>query len=361
MLSLRETIALRIPKKWWLPLLLPVQMAIVYALSLFPDSVENLFTARLYTWIHAVRMFIFDVLPFSVGDIIYLLAIYLLVRWLWRTRRKWRREFAQQIASALSGISVFYFAFQLLWGLNYHRPDIQEKWNLNRDYTNEELVYFTKRLIEKTNHLHKQMMRDTTAPAVLSLSSENIYRQARKGFPPAARKHDIGPLNPVRAKTSLLRWPLTYMGFSGYLNPFTGEAQVNDLGPNYGLAATATHEMAHQLGYASEGEANFIGYLAAIENEENYVRYAGYTHALKYCLRSLQRSNPELAAQLVPLVNAGILENFDQSRQFWQSHENFLEPGFKWFYDHFLKWNHQDEGLLSYNRFVDLLVNYNYM
>lgn len=339
--------------------MLPVQMALVYAFSLFPQSVEYAYTARLYSWIHAVRMFVFNFLPFSAGDIIYLLLIFLLVRWLWRTRKKWRREPTRQVASALSAISVFYFAFQLLWGLNYHRPDIQEKWQLKRDYTSGELASFTARLIEKTNDLHKQMVGDTAAPVVLSLSSALIYEHAAKGFPKAARKYEIGTLQPVRAKTSLLRWPLTYMGFSGYLNPFTGEAQVNDLGPNYGLAATATHEMAHQLGYASEGEANFIGYLAAIENDENYVRYAGYTHALKYCLRSLQRSEPKVAEQLIPMINGGIMENFDQSRQFWESHENILEPGFKWFYDHFLKWNQQDEGLLSYNRFVDLLVNAN--
>ncbi len=348
---------MRILKKWWLPLLLPVQMALVYVLSQFPESVESFYTARLYTWIHALRMFVFDIFPFSAGDIIYLLAIYLLVRWLWHTRGKWRRAPGHQIATVLSAVSVFYFAFQLLWGLNYHRPDIQDKWQLKRDYTSQELAHFTARLIEKTNEVHKQIAGDTATPVVLSVSSKNIYGHAKKGFTAAARKYDIGNLMPVRSKTSLLRWPLTYMGFSGYLNPFTGEAQVNDLGPKYGLAATATHEMAHQLGYASEGEANFIGYLAAIENEENYVRYAGYTHALKYCLRSLQRSDPEAAKQLIPLINTGILENFEQSRRFWASHENVLEPGFKWFYDHFLKLNQQDEGLLSYNRFVDLLVN----
>jgi hypothetical protein len=38
------------------------------------------------------------------------------------------------------------------------------------------------------------------------------------------------------------------MGFGGYLNPFTNEAQVNYLGSNVFL--TANHEMAHQMGYA---------------------------------------------------------------------------------------------------------------
>jgi hypothetical protein len=41
--------------------------------------------------------------------------------------------------------------------------------------------------------------------------------------------------------------PLTYMGFSGYLNPFTNEAQVNYLGPCI-LSQPQLAEMAHQLG-----------------------------------------------------------------------------------------------------------------
>ena len=39
------------------------------------------------------------------------------------------------------------------------------------------------------------------------------------------------------------------MGFSGYLNPFTHEAQADDLMPLFNTPLTA-HEMAHQLGYA---------------------------------------------------------------------------------------------------------------
>ena len=50
------------------------------------------------------------------------------------------------------------------------------------------------------------------------------------------------------------------MGYAGYLNPFTLEAQVNMLGCQKSTyPITIAHEMAHQLGYAAENEANFIG------------------------------------------------------------------------------------------------------
>jgi hypothetical protein len=39
------------------------------------------------------------------------------------------------------------------------------------------------------------------------------------------------------------------MGFSGYLNPFTNEAQVNYM-MMYSFPMTTNHEMAHQMGFA---------------------------------------------------------------------------------------------------------------
>ncbi|HEU0136056.1 MAG TPA: DUF3810 domain-containing protein, partial [Flavobacterium sp.] len=159
-------------------------------------------------------------------------------------------------------------------------------------------------------------------------------------------------------KHSLLSLPLTYMGFSGYMNPFTGEAQVNALVPMYSFPATASHEMAHQIGYASESEANFVGYLAAVANDDIYIQYSGYTLALRYCIRNWEIRNKETAESLLKTVNPGILDNFDESRKFWEQHETFVESGFKIFYDNFLKFNKQEEGLESYSRFVDMIVNY---
>jgi hypothetical protein len=64
----------------------------------------------------------------------------------------------------------------------------------------------------------------------------------------------------LSTKKSLISLPLTYMGFSGYLNPFTNEAQVNYLGPMYTFPTTTCHEMAHQLGFASETECNLLAF-----------------------------------------------------------------------------------------------------
>jgi hypothetical protein len=162
----------------------------------------------------------------------------------------------------------------------------------------------------------------------------------------------------LSTKKSLFSLPLTYMGFGGYLNPFTNEAQVNYLGPMYSFPMTTNHEMAHQMGFASESECNFIGFLASIKNEDLYIQYSGYSMALRYCLGNWQARDEAIFKQLLKTVNTGILKNYKESEDFWKQYDTVIDKGFHAFYDQFLKINQQKDGLESYNKYVNLMVNY---
>ena len=93
------------------------------------------------------------------------------------------------------------------------------------------------------------------------------------------------------------------MGFSGYLNPITNEAQVDGLIPEFKFPTTASHEAAHQIGYAAENEANFIGFLAASHHPDTYFRYSGYAFGLRHCLAELYRREPEMYSDLISTLN----------------------------------------------------------
>ena len=148
------------------------------------------------------------------------------------------------------------------------------------------------------------------------------------------------------------------MGFSGYLNPLSNEAQVDYMIPVYKFPTTAAHEVAHQLGYAKENEANFIGFLATISNTNIYFKYSGYTFGLRHCLGEIFRRDPDLYYQLLPTINTGILKNYQEVRDFWNDYQNPLEPIFRSTYTTYLKANNQAKGMDSYSYVVALLVNY---
>jgi hypothetical protein len=148
------------------------------------------------------------------------------------------------------------------------------------------------------------------------------------------------------------------MGFGGYLNPFTNESQVNFKLPMFGFPNVVCHEMAHQIGFASESECNFIGFLAGIKNEDLYFQYSALSNALRYCMSNIAMKNEKQFEILKNKINLGIIANYKESDLFWKQYDTIIDKGFHAFYDQFLKTNQQEDGIDSYSKFVDLLINY---
>ena len=165
-------------------------------------------------------------------------------------------------------------------------------------------------------------------------------------------------IHPSALKKSILSPPLSYMGYSGYLNPFTLESQANAKIPIQSLITTSLHETAHQMGYASEKEANFIAYLSAIKSKDPYIQYAGNIFAFRYLFNDLFKLDPEKARNKLKLLNPGIFKNLKEVKDFWKKYDNPLEIIFNKTYHSYLRANGQKSGLKSYNEMVGLLINY---
>lgn len=356
---------MRIDPKYRWPLALLLQIVVLQVLSFFPGFVEKAYSNGIYPVIAAISRTVLGWIPFSIGDIGYFVLIFLLIRWFVKKRKTWKVAWKDNLLQLVGFFSVGYLLFNLLWGLNYHREKLAVKLGIEKaetavdtiPYTNEELMVFTEKLIARINEQHRQITKDDSAKVVIDLTSDEVLEQNIRGYESVAKTYPFLEYNRPSIKASMLSMPLSYMGFSGYLNPFTNESQSNILVPRYQLPMIGSHEMAHQLGYASESEANFVGFLAVTHHPDPKFRYSGYATALVYCMNQWEVRSEETYKRLLSQVNPGILKNYDESRAFWDSYESFVETGFKIFYDNFLKLN-QQEGLESYSRFVDLMVHY---
>ena len=346
-------------RKFILPALLLFQWGIVSLIRFFPAWIETYYSQGLYPKIAYLLRTALGGLPFSVGDVLYTLLVLVLVHWFWKNRIGFWKHWKTHFWTLLSFLSVLYFCFHVLWGLNYYRLPLHEKWKLEKEYTYEELVQFTRQLVVQTNALQKQIQQDTTQAVRVVHSEATLFNMAPKGYAVLASKHPEFYYESASIKGSLYSLPLSYMGFGGYLNPFTNEAQVNSLKPKYTAPLTICHEMAHQTGVASESECNFMGFLAASQHPDVYFRYSAYTFALNYCLFHLEEQKAGSSQPFKKWMNKGVLQNFKESKTFWQHHQTVIANFFEYFYDHFLKWNQQKEGLESYSKFIGLLINYN--
>jgi len=118
----------------------------------------------------------------------------------------------------------------------------------------------------------------------------------------------------------------------------------------------ACHEVAHQLGYAREMEANFVGYLAASGSGDTLMQYSVYLDLLLYSNRNLFNMDSlaarSYAKQLLPEVKADL----KTWREFNLRHRNPIEPVFRWVYGLYLKNNEQPQGVLSYDVVTSFLI-----
>ncbi|WP_293871885.1 DUF3810 domain-containing protein [Flavobacterium sp.] len=345
-------------RKYILPLFLVFQIIFIKILAVFPEVVEHYYSNGLYVFTSRMERFVLGQIPFSIGDILYgILIIYLLIT-VWNTRKTWRKQWKNNVLKVLSGFSIFYFLFHFLWALNYYRLPLFEKMYIKRDYTDADLFAFTEKLIIKTNEVQFQITHNKNQKVTNPYSQDSVFKMSQNGYAILTKIHPFFNYEIPSRKKSLFSLPLTYMGFGGYLNPFTNECQVNYKLPMYGFPLVICHEMAHQIGYASESECNFIGFMACIKNDDLYFRYAAYSSALRYCFENVIIKDEGKFKALKPTINLGILENYKESDIFWKRYDTFIDKGFHAFYDQYLKANQQKDGLESYSKFVDLLINY---
>ena len=297
-------------------------------------------------------------IPFSLGDFLYAALVILLILWLIRRLRQKFKNPKIWIPDALASLSVLYFCFHLFWGFNYYRLPLHESLEIENEYTTENLVKLTETLIEKSNQLHSELAENDSTKVIYTYSKDELFEITLDGYDHIEKQFPELTYNGAALKRSLYSLPLTYMGFNGYLNPLTNEAQVNTLIVPYKIPTTSSHEVGHQLGFAKENEANFIACLVTMNHPNKKFRYSGYTFALSYCLSELYRRDQVRAEELIATMNEGILENYREVDVFWQQHTNPLEPVFKATYNRYLIANNQADGMKSYSYVVALLVNY---
>ncbi|MDP2059836.1 MAG: DUF3810 domain-containing protein [Flavobacteriaceae bacterium] len=327
-------------------------------ISVFPEFVETYYSKGIYPILSAGLRMAFGWLPFSFGDFIYISSIVLIIRWFALHFKDAYRKPKWFFSVILISVTVIYALFLTLWGFNYYRLPVYQSMQLKPEYTTEQLEKTIDFLTEKSNALQLSLAKNDTLRVDIPYERDEIYKRSFLGYESLATSFPQFEFNHTSLKTSTYSTPLTYMGFSGYLNPITNEAQVDGIMPLNKMPITVLHEQAHQLGYAAENEANFVGYLAAIHHPDAYFRYAGYTFALRYCLNELAQRDRESFEISLKKVNKGILKNYQESTDFWKKYENPFEPVFAKTFDTYLKANQQKQGIKSYNYVVGLLVAY---
>ncbi|AQS92975.1 hypothetical protein BXQ17_02330 [Polaribacter sp. BM10] len=346
-------------KHLFLAFSLPIMILLVRLSAKNNAFIEHYYSNGIYPYISKFLRIFLGWIPFSVGDLLIAFLLFIFLRFLFRLIKSRFKNFIPKMIHFTAIIAIIYFCFYLFWGLNYYREPLAKNLNYHQNkYTTAQLISTTTLIINKLNKYQFELTNNDSLKVKNPYSHKEMYKMAIDGY--ANLETDFPQLKYEyrSVKSSLMSLIQTYNGTSGYLNPLTGEAQVNNRVPKTGYPTTICHEMAHQIGFAAENEANFIGFLAANYNDDLYFKYASYRMAFSYCISEIRKRDFKQYKELWKTVNPGISKDFNASYHFWQEYKNPFEPIIKKGYNSYLKANNQTNGIESYNYVVDLLITY---
>lgn len=343
----------------YLTLFLIVQILLMKWIETAPEFVETYYSNGLYPIISSFFRIIFGWIPFSVGDLLIFYFIYRAMRFVYRLFKTKFKNFVAKLLQVTAFCSLLYFFFYIFWGLNYYREPLAKNLGLQQStYSTEQLITLSERMISQLNNIHLEIANNDSLKITVPYTQKEMYAMAVDGYDNLSKTYPQLSYSFHSVKSSLMSLLQTYNGTSGYLNPLSGEAQVNSRIPKTGYPTTTCHEMAHQIGFAAENEANFIGFLAAIHNNDIYFKYAGYRMATRYVIFEIYKRDKEKYKEILKTIHRGVRLDFQESSDFWLSYKNPFEPIIKKGYNAYLKANKQHKGIQSYNYVVDLLISY---
>jgi hypothetical protein len=329
---------------------------LVFLLGLNSAMVEWVYSDRVYLFTSIVQRFISSIVPFAIGDLLYVLLVAYVLKCVFIFGKKlFRRSLKKtdQINIPLQVINFclcLYLLFKILWGLNYSRPSVAEQLGISDEkYNTEQLVSVGEFFIIKLNKLQNVKktrfeigrLKDIAVDGYSKMEKRNVFFD-----------YHIPSVKPVTNS-----WIVTKIGIEGYYNPLSGEANVNMRLPSVALPFVTCHEIAHQLGVGREDEANLIGYLVCSDSADPYFQYSANYAMLKSILFEIKIKSPDDYERLYATINKGTIADFEADRDFWRKYNSDMFGYMDVAFDRFLKLNNQQKGTDSYQDIVLWLYN----
>ena len=342
-------------------LILAIPALAIKIFSLHPALVERYYSTGIYPYIASLQRILFGWIPFSIGDIFYALIIIWLIKQLIRFVRTIKHKQADKLyfirvaKRLVMAILIVYTSFNFLWGLNYNRYGIDYQMKLDKlNYSDTDLVNVTEQLAAKLNVLQSSSLKERKKLD----RKRNLFSGAVDSYKSLANNTPLIKYNFPSVKPSIYSYLGNYLGFTGYYNPFSGEAQVNTTVPVFIQPFTTCHEIGHQLGYAKESEANFAGFLSASSSGDPAFLYSVYFDMYAYAARYLYLADSNALKQIGNTLSPAVKNDIKELRAFYNKYSTPVETAIDKLYAEYLRANEQPSGKMSYNEVVALLIAY---
>jgi len=323
---------------------------LIELLAQFPNFVESYYSNGLYPLIAAILSNLSAWLPFSITELALWFILIIGIPFIIQRIRKKRMPLTRVLLNLTATAAVIYIWFYLLWGINYLRPPLRTRLQLDNVSLQVDAFDSTlAQLIRRANDLNHGY--DIHNIADLTVAVDSSYEQVLTKLGLKSRhvhtrtKHFV--VNTLFNKTTT----------SGWFSPFFHEVHYNSDLLIFELPFILAHEKAHHLGFTNEADANFLAHLVCINTADQLIQYSGYFGVLGYFLGSIRGEESRMEFYRDQL-NEGIRLDMKAVRERWESQIGWISNMANKGYDLYLKANDVKEGIQSYSLVVGLIVRY---
>ena len=234
----------------------------------------------------------------------------------------------------------------------------------SEEHSTEELEELAFRLVAQVNELSAQVERDENGRFVLTADTD----AARKAVEGLEDEFVCFGGYEVHPKPIYCSFFMSQMDLMGIYFPFSMEANYNTDMYKAKLPDTICHELAHTKGFMREEEANFIAFVACDRSDSVEYRYSGYLSALTYVRNNVfEYCDDYTQFALDGAISDEVWVDIDENREYWESVEEAEDTVFDSqtvsevsdkAMEASLQANGVEDGIESYGRMVDLMLNY---
>lgn len=315
--------------------------------------------------------------PFSVGEWMmylgYILAavtVILLLLMIPLRKQTGYRAFIKTYMLSVAYIAVLAFGVETLnCTIMYHTTELDGNHQVEgREYTIGDMLALYDYVVERCNTLCEQVSRDLSGNL---LHEGDTYEESVRAL------HNLSDRYPQlegyypRPKPVFFSKLLTKEWILGVYYPWSMEANYNQQMAMIQYPVTICHELAHLHGIMREDEAAFIAVVAALESDDSFFQYSAYLNIYDYLFWNLldlpdedgtiwQYITEHDLSDQCDADNESFIEE-DRDSSSWldsDSVENVIGTVSDAETDLSLKLNGVEDGIASYNRMLDLVLQY---
>lgn len=336
--------------------------------------VENVFPLWAETYGRLTGLFSFSVgewMLYLAALLLVVLVIYSLIRLLFCRffSEKGKRIYRNYMLVMFWIFSIVSVIMTLNCFLIYHVSPMNERYRIGsgekKEYGVSEIRILRNYVVEEANALAAEMKRDKDGYLIYE---GDMKKEAAKQMKRLGETYENLQGYYPAPKPLYASYFFSQQYIMGYYFPFSMEANYNDMMYIVNMPATMCHELSHLKGFILEDEANFIGYLACVDSEDDFFRYSGYLSVINYLDRDFYKAvGKDKEVYLSnPLISVQVLEDKKfLTKEEWEKVEKeavldteMVKEASDIVVETNLTLNGVKDGKISYSRVVDLLLQY---